>query len=306
MAFVEFAAVHLQYETVRIAIAVLAVAIGSYFDIFNNRNIPNWLTYSMLALAILINIPGFEMNAAIYTFGIAAIVFVLGYAFYVNGQIGGADVLVLTSIALLLPVQPTLLLLKGAPAPIIQFPFILTVFITAGILFILIMFLLSAPKALKALGTGKIKFSLMQKLSAALLLVFFCVFAYLANQVDIFPKSFILILAAVLIPSIFFTLFKDFIEDEMTELISVDKIEEEDVLLIRKLDPQLVKEHNLKKLLDAKEIERLKSLPIKKFPIFTRMPAFLPYVLMALLINLLVGDLMLLLAASSMGVRAVA
>jgi len=79
-------------EPARIAIALIGTIIVTYFDIFNNRNIPNNLLYAFLAVAFITSIVFFSSEIFIYSIIQFAIIGILGFGLYKMGQLGGADV----------------------------------------------------------------------------------------------------------------------------------------------------------------------------------------------------------------------
>ena len=279
----------------RVAVALIGTGIAAYFDVTNNRNIPNHVTYPFVVLALLVNFISLDMAALPMTVGIAAAIFIIGYVFYKMGQIGGADILVITAIALAIPQQPleTLIVRQTIASP---FPFVLSVIIGASLAFSVVMFLSFIPKVAAAIRAGKIKLGNERLLSAGLIAIAYIAFVYIAVKLPFFPPLYLALITFVMLTSVFFMLFREFIQASMVEFVPLSRVEEEDVLAIEQMDKETVAKYKLQKLLTLDEIKRLRKLPIKKFPVYTKMPMFLPYILFGLLLSLLFGDLLLLAA----------
>ncbi len=290
--------VQMPFELARIFVAVAGTAVASYFDITNNKTIPNKVTYSFLAIAVLFALSSLDPSSIIYSFGIAAAVFALGYAMYMLGQIGGADIFILSAIALLLPLQPTSLLITGEFP--ISFPFVLSVIISGGLLFSLAMVFRFAPKAFTALLKGKVRLTREKYAYSALILATYLVFVYVASSLPFFPLSYVLLFSFVVLASTFFMVFREYISDSMIEYVPLEKIDEEDILAVDKIPEEKVKKYNLKKLLTENELKRLKreKVPIKKFPVYTGLPMLLPYLLVGLVFSIIFGDVIFLAAGS--------
>ena len=284
-------------EISRVVLALGGTGVAAYFDITNNRNIPNEVSYSFVALALLINFANFDLNSFIFTAGVALALFIIGYVFYRMGQIGGADILVLCAIALAIPLQPSLSLFVSGKAPFLmpfQIPFVFSVIIAASLSFSVAMLFKNVPRALLDFSSGKVKIGPLRYLSALFIFAAYGCFVFLASQLPLFPPLYIILITFVMASSLFFMLFKDYIQDSMIEEIPVSRMQEEDVLAIEKMDKKIIEKYKLRKLLTLSEIARLKKLPIKKFPVYTKMPMFLPYVLIGLAVSLIFGDLLLL------------
>ena len=118
-------------EVIRVLIAFIGTVVAAYYDLFNNKNIPDQFLYAFLAIAFLTNLVLYEENLFWFSLAVAAFFSVVGYLFYKLGQLGGADVFVLASIMLLLPIHPSFVGLS------FNMPFILSVIIFSGVLFAL-------------------------------------------------------------------------------------------------------------------------------------------------------------------------
>ena len=293
-----------EFELARIAVAVAGTAIATYYDITHNRNVPDWLSFGMLGLGVLAAVAGLAMTGFANWQDVAgavvmpaAVVLGLGYLLYRAGQIGGADVIIFAAIALLMPAAPKGVL-AGAGASglqavqIVQIPFVFSLFLVSGILFGVVTFGRYLVPCMHAAVGGKVRLGREQTLYLVLLTFTGAVFMWFARA-NALPAQFILIFLAAMVFSAFFFVFKSFIARQfLIRVVGVKGMDEEDVLAIEEMEPALVRKYGLKKLLTRAEIARLSRLPIKKFPVYKNMPAFLPYVFAALALSLLFGDVL--------------
>ncbi len=274
----------------RIFVALAFTGAAAFFDMFNRKWVPNWLLYSSVAAAVFLNIAFFEQALFIQAmlFGIA--VFAIGYPLYRLGQLGGADVYVLAAIAAAIPYLSKPLLAASQSVP---YPFILSVLAPTGVAFILHMLARFIPFISRSLAKGKVKFT-AKKLAAPILLVCaFSIFIYAVSSLPFeLPPAYFAILAFLAISLVFFSLFKEQIKDSMVEFLPAPRLEQEDVLALEKMDGRLVKKLKLGPLLDKKAIAALKKSKAKSFPVYTKMPFFLPYLFLGLVFSVLFGDLL--------------
>ncbi|MDE1798178.1 MAG: hypothetical protein KGH63_02120 [Candidatus Micrarchaeota archaeon] len=282
--------VPLPLETVRLAAALAGTAIGAYYDVWNNKNVPNTFLYGFLAIAFLVNLAAYDPVTTPYGIAAGAVIFAATWLLYKGGQLGGADVFILSSIAVLLPVQPSaLLLVPPSLAP--SLPFILSVIIASGLSFMLYMFVRSLPVALRAVQKpGMI--GATQWVAGVVILAAYGIFATLAAQSGLMGPGYFALLTAVVAATLYFTLFKNALNDSMVEMVPLSKVEEEDILALDKADPALVKKYGLSRLVDAAALSRLKGYK-GKLPVYKKLPAFLPHLLIGLLVSVLLGNIVL-------------
>lgn len=281
----------MEFAMLRLAVCLLGCAGATYYDLFNRRNVPSWLSYSFVALGVLFTLATLNMSVITYSFSVAIVFFAVGYLLYRAGQIGGADVLVFVSIALLLPEAPPSILLQANSQ--LGFPFVISIFVLSSILAIFGIFFMYIPPILYDMLRGK-KVDIRTSevvFAAASLLVYAALLYYMDSFVEI-PRATLVIFAAVIVCTTCIFAFKEYISDKyMIRMVRIDEIDEEDILAVEKMDPSLVSGHKLNKLLTPGEIEKLKKIGRrKKFPVYKEMPVFMPYVLMALIAALLFGD----------------
>lgn len=281
----------MDVELIRIAVALIGTSIAAYFDLFKNRNVPTKFSYSLIAVALILNILSLDVGFLVSRLELAGLIFVLGYLIYRMGQIGGADVLLFVALALLLPDSPPSLL--KPESLLFEYPIMLSVFLLSGMLAIFGIFLKYMPMVLFDMIRGeKVRVNALQ-----LFLSVAVAFAYvlLINTVNsFFQLSAIAIIAIIFIAasSLLLSIFREHIADKyMIRYVGIKAIDEEDVLALEKLDADIVKRFNLKRVLTEKEIEKLKKIKrIRKFPVYKNMPVFIPYILIALILILIFGN----------------
>gem|GEM_PF-290698 len=282
----------LPFSMLRAIIAVLGTSAAAYFDLWNNRNIPNSLLYAFLGIAVIFDIATMPMPTLIYAGAVALVVALFGFVLYRMGQLGGADVFIIASIALLLPVQPQDFLVSSMPP--FAFPFILSVLFVAGISFMLMMLATNVLPAFDALRKGKIRLGTDKYLYVAVIVACYIAFTYFAGTLNFFEPLYFAIFTLLLASSAFFIVFRELIIGNMVEMVPLSKIDEEDVLCLEKMDQKLVAKYGLARVLTLSELKRMKKFQIRKYPVFKRMPVFVPYILFGLLVSLVLGDLLLL------------
>ena len=70
------------------------------------------------------------------------------------------------------------------------------------------------------------------------------------------------------------------------EKIPLSQVEPEDVIAIEAMDNDMVKKYGIKRLATESEIKRLKSLKIKELWVYTKLPAFLPFLCLGVILAL--------------------
>ena len=287
----------LPLEMVRIAVALAGVIIGTYYDLFNKKNVPNNFLYGFVAIAFIVNLVAYDPLITTYAIIQAAVVFVLTYfLLYKTGQWGGADGFILTAIALLLPIQPTPLLAHPMPG-VVSLPFVASVFFVAGLSFMLWMLLRSIPVAIKAIRT---KGAIGQKawLGGLMVALAYFIFSMVISNFGIMASSYFALITGVVLLSVYFVIFMEPIKESMVEWVGLKDVEEEDILAVDKMEPEIVKKYSIGRLVDFALLSRLKGVH-SKIPVYKKLPPFIPHLLVGLVLSLLFGDIILLLAGYS-------
>lgn len=277
----------------RAAACLLFTGAAAYYDLTNRKWVPDWIAYAALACAAALNVLFFEPSVFAQAAALGAVVFGFTYALYRLGQLGGADVYIMSSIAASIPYfqQPFL-----SGQQLTPYPFIFSVLIPTGIAFMLHMLIRFIPYISRRISSGEVKINAKKLAEAALLFAALAAFSYaLSTMPVILPPAYLAVLSFLSVSLLFFSLFKSEIKDSMVEMVPVGRLCAEDVLAIERMDPAIVKKHGISALMDKRVISAIKKARLKKVPVYTQMPFFLPYLFIGLLISLLFGDLFFLL-----------
>ncbi|MEM2962892.1 MAG: hypothetical protein QXN01_00120 [Candidatus Anstonellales archaeon] len=275
----------MDYTFLRVGFAVIGVGVLSYFDVFNNKNIPEHLLYLFLILSFILFALSPPEEPLISSLSIL-LVFAIGFFAYRAGHIGGADVLALTSLSLLLPENPHIFSSSSEYFSIL--PFIVPVLYYSVILFSAYNLVANLPKSIMAILEGKVKINTLKTVWAFFLLAAFAIFLYFSF--GRFLTTYLLSITIMFISAVFLALFGDFLRASSVTYLPAKKIEQEDVLALEFMDKELIKKYNLRRLVGKKELAQLRKLPIKKFAVYTGMVPFLPFLFFGLIFALLFGD----------------
>jgi len=274
---------------IRIIAAVVFTGAAAYYDMFNKKWVPDSLLWAFLAVAFLLNIIFFDQSVFIQACAVAIVIAAITYVLYRMGQLGGADVLVMSSIALAIPYLPQPLL---AQAQSIPYPFFLSVLAPTGIAFIAHMLARFIPYISRQLARGKVKFTAQKVAGPAIVLFSLAIFAALISSLPFsLPPLYFAIIGFLGIALVFFSLFMPEIKGSMAEKIPTSRLQCEDVLALEQM-PMLSKKLKLPPVISAKTIAALRRAKIKSVPVYTGMPFFLPYLFIGLLFTILFGDLL--------------
>ncbi|MFP3949792.1 MAG: prepilin peptidase [Candidatus Micrarchaeia archaeon] len=264
-------------ELARIAIALLGTAAATYYDIFNNRNIPNNLLYAFLAIAFLTNLVFFDADILLYAATLTAILFAFGFILYRAGQLGGADLFVICSISLLLPIHPSFL---STP---FNYPLIFSTLLYSGVAFAVFSIFFFGNLLIKS---KKAKPNLIY-LS---LIIPYLLFSYIFLTAPFFSPAYFLIASVLMLSAISYLVYRDSINDAITQKVRVSTLKgDEDVLAKEKMS-KLMKKLKIGPVIGQKELAALKKARVKEVWIYAELPPFLPFLLVGLLASILAGD----------------
>ena len=276
-----------EIEIARILIALGGTAAATYYDVFNRKNVPEMLLYAFLALALVINV--LDYSTFVARLPIAVLIVGFLYLMYRIGQLGGADIFVLAAIYAAIPVIQTPLLMQPPIQDFFGLPSMFPILSISVFLFSIVMILKHMPSAINKTLKGKVKFNTSQIAQAMILFVayFFVVYLLLESPLKLSLQTTVFIVFVMLLV-LFFVLYKDFITAGMIKWKAGRAVEMEDVIALEALDPKLVSKYRLNRLVDSKQLKAMMKLG-RKWPVLD-LPMFLPYVLIALAIYILIGD----------------
>lgn len=279
----------MQFELLRIAVALASLSVAAYYDIFNRRNVPVAIPYSMIGAGVLLNLATLDVQLLAYSSATALFVFALGYLVYRAGQIGGADILIFAALAIIFPAAPSSLL-KPPVQLLFEYPFVASVFVLSGLLSIFGIGATYVPRVIGDAAKGQVRVSASAALSAAILFASFLAVLYALGPFIQLHAAQMLLTALILLLAAFLILFKEHITSTMTEWVPLSQIDEEDVVALERLDSALVSKFSLQRVATRPELAKLGKTGLKKFPVLKGMPAFVPYILLAVILLLIFGD----------------
>ncbi|MCM8830705.1 MAG: hypothetical protein NC918_00730 [Candidatus Omnitrophica bacterium] len=274
------------FEVVRILIALAIATISAYFDIFNKKNVPDWLLYSSLIISFLLNLVDTSMLFFSLIIGLA--VFAIFYVLYRVGQVGGADGYILSAIAMALPYQPKSFLIFDG---FFVLPFIFNVFVFASISFIIYVFISTFKLVIK-----NFKIQKANAINALIICLAYLLFLFFIFQnpfvFSIVGPGYVIVLSFLMFILGYYTLFKDIINQSMFEFVTIKEVEPEDIIAIDKMDKDIVKKYSLSRLVTKEQYQRMKAIKGKKIALYRHLPPFLPHVLIGLISAIFFGDLL--------------
>lgn len=259
-------------ELVRIVVAFVGVLVATYYDLFNKKNIPDLFLYSFLLVAFLINLIFYDETLFLFSLIIAVLVSGIGYIFYRVGQLGGADVFILASIMLLLPIHPSISEMT------FNVPFIFSIIIFSGVVFALYMMVYFGFKLLNTEAKPNLLYLLM--------LIPYGLFAYVYFGSFLFSPIYFAFITISIFAVTLFMIFKESVNRLLAEELPLSQLEPEDVLALELMNKDLVEKHKLTRLVTEKEIERLKKAKLTEVWVYTKLPPFVPFLLVGMVMSI--------------------
>lgn len=286
-------------DAIRIAIILIISFIYAYFDVFNKRNIPNAFAYAGIAIAAILTL-AYPLSTIIYSIITAAIVAVIFYIFYRAGQVGAGDGFELVTISLLLPIQPSTILQNIQVIVPFNSPFILSVFISTGIVTLIgvpIYYLLIAKNTgIKETKGERNKYSRQNLIKAIAILI-----AYLllyASLVYLFgPNLYGAVIVLLMgIFSAITIMYSRKINSRMIAMKKASALEEGDMIAINFIDPKTLASISKKydgfgNLVTKKLAFQLRSSSTK-LPVYQNSVPLSLSIFVAVIISLLIGNLL--------------
>ena len=269
-------------ENIRLLIAFVGMVVATYYDLFNNRNVPNGMLYAFLAIAFITNLVFYQPDLFWFSIGMALFFSAIGYVFYRVGQLGGADVFVIASIMLLLPIHPSFV---GMP---FNMPFIFSVFIVSGVLFALYVMVYFGWRLTK-------EPDVKPKLLYGLIFVPYLLFAWAYVNSFIFSPVYFAFISVLLFATIFFLMFKESLNALLAEELPLAQVQPEDVLAMEIMNKDLIERYKIPRVMTQAELDRLKMTKVTDLWVYTKLPPFLPFILVGMVLALLFAKSLILL-----------
>jgi hypothetical protein len=269
----------MPFEAFRIAASLVILAVCTYFDLFKDKNIPDKVLYGSLIVSILIALPA-PQSLIIMEAAQAIMIAVICYLFYRMGYMGGAEMYIIPSVALLLPIPPAM------AGVFLNFPFILFILLFSGMLFALTNFIYFAYRLAKS--GARIKLNL-EGASMALMTLLFAVI-YVNSPIGN-PAILAVVISLGLMSFLYYT-YKEELDTIMSGEVGVDDAEEE-VINPKMLDPRAREIFKSSPVVTADAVKRLKKLGIKKIIVMKGMPPYMPFLLGGEIVALLFAKLLI-------------
>jgi len=276
-----FGQIAMPWELLRVFIALLGTAVAAYYDLYNKKNIPDEFLYGFLGVAFLANLVFYEESLFLFSIAIAVFFSAIGYLFYRVGQLGGADIFVLASIMLLLPVHPSF------TGMAFNIPFIFSVIVFSGVLFALYVMAYFGHKLYQKEAKPNPVFALM--------LIPYLLFAYVYVNSFLFSPVYFAFITILLFATIFFLMFRQPLMEVLSEPMPVSQLEPEDVIALEMMNKDLIERYKVPRLLTKEEIERLQKTKVEEVRVYTKLPPFIPFILAGMVLGLIFGKYLLLL-----------
>ncbi|MCL5114984.1 MAG: hypothetical protein M1528_00375 [Candidatus Marsarchaeota archaeon] len=266
------------------------------FDIFNKRNIPLWFAYPALAYAALLTVLYFNVNLIGISAAIAAVVLALGYVVYRLGFLGGADVIELATLSLILPFQKIPLLNSVNQ---IGMPFIISLFIASGVSALILVPLYYLPKAKVGrmrIGREIPRSAVIKSISIGVIYAVF--YMFLAFEIGVSVSGAIVLLAMVL-GSIAIILFENPLTKCMIRTVDVSAIEEGDLIamnMISQKDIEMLGKRigSFGRLATSDLIKEMKRKKIRiKLPVYKKAVPLAAPIFIGIVISILFGNIIL-------------
>jgi len=278
-------------------LVMLIGLIGASITDLKTGYVPNILSHALILAGVVFVFFEFPLDLALSIYGVAIAVFAAGYILYISGQMGGGDVKLFTALTLLIPIYPSSLVSImnsiGIQPAIPSYPFIISVFILFGILFMIVIPLQYIPKVYKA--RDKIEFYDKKiRISIAFSLLLVPVFALWF----VYFKALIILTLPMLL-TLFIIPFKDDIMKHFfAQKKDVQKLDDDDVIALELINDKVKKKLGLwRKTPTKKELEKIKKLAkkyhIKQITVCENMPKAVPIILAAFILSLIFGDVLL-------------
>jgi Flp pilus assembly protein protease CpaA len=278
----------------RIAVLLALALIYAAFDMFNNRNVPNYFVYASVIIAAVITLT-YPLHTVYVSALVAIVIFALGYMIYRKGFLGAGDVFEFVAISLVLPIQPAPIL-----ADVSQFglPFIFSVFVTTGyasLIGIVIYYLFVARRSPmeKDFRIEKQRIS-----SAAVLLISYIImlaFVYMAFRITIAALVLVLLIA---VPSALVIVYERKINMRMVAMVYPAELEEGDMIatnLMKRSEIRYFKSkaNGFGRLATNSLISEIKGIK-RRLPVYRNAVPLAFFVLVGVVVSLIVGNVLLL------------
>jgi Flp pilus assembly protein protease CpaA len=270
----------------REAVILIGCLLAAYTD-FKTGFIYDKITYPMIAIGLLLNLFEFSQEISfgnfMNLFSVGILIFVLGYGMYWLGKIGGGDVKIFAAIGLLLPFESGIFPLNI---------FVLNALIWAGISSLIFYGVYYVVKyARKGIELKENREGIQKAAGLGILILVYFYFIYSFGL----GKMILILLIPLSIALVFIGLEKGIKKEFFLKKISLDEMEEDEVIAVEFTSKETLEKINLgfKGVLGEKEKKELKEKGIKELFVFRGLPKFGPFIFVGVLINLVFPQLLI-------------
>ena len=292
----------LLFTDPRLYILIAVAVIYASFDTLNKRNIPNWVAYLSIAIGVAVTLT-YSWPAIIESLLLAAAIGGISFLLYKSGQLGAGDGFEFVAISLLLPLQPSPILSMLGTSNQFGIPFILSVFVAAGVFTLAgapIYYLLLSRKGLQNDKKWRpyTKPNITDVLRAASVFFMYIFFYWFVSYTIGITLAGAVVIFLLAIPSAAVMLFGKRINMAMVSMKSPDKLEEGDLIATNFMsgkETAIFKRayKNFGRLADARQIKAIKGVKAE-IPVYDdAVPLSLP-LLLGVITSLLIGNILLL------------
>jgi vacuolar-type H+-ATPase subunit I/STV1 len=130
------------------------------------------------------------------------------------------------------------------------------------------------------------------KLIYLILLVPLVLFAYVYMSSPLYSPVYLGIIVLLLLATIFFMMYKEDINMMLAEELPIDQLEPEDVVAFEMMDRATVKKLDMKRVLTPEEIGRLRKAGLASVWVYTKLPPFIPFLLIGMILSLFFSNLL--------------
>ncbi|MBI5046931.1 hypothetical protein HZC07_04345 [Candidatus Micrarchaeota archaeon] len=165
-------------------------------------------------------------------------------------------------------------------------PFIFPTIIFSGVAFAVYVILYFSWKLLQHEAKPNLLYTL--------LLIPYFLFAYVYVNSFLFSPVYFALISVLLLSSVFFMIFRDSLNQLLAEELPLSQVEPEDVLALEVMNKDLIARYKVQRLVTSSELTRLKKLKIQTVWVYTRLPPFIPFILLGMVASLLFAKSLLL------------
>ncbi len=251
-------------------IAVLIAGGAAAYSDFKTGYIYDRISLPLIGFGVLANL--FEMRLEWILFG--AIIFAIGYVFYITGKFGGGDVKLFTGIALALPFYGgsfymlNVLLFAALSATVFYSAFYLSKYFRKGADF--------------ALNRGGM-------LKAGAMLMAVAAYFYVLSSWGLVNGNFVPLFGVPVVLALAFIAFEKGIKKEFfLKKIKIKEMEEDEIIAYEFLGGKEKKifGEGFRKVFGEKDAQRLEKLGVKEVLVFRDLPRFGPFIFFGMVLAL--------------------